>query len=65
MEEKNIEMPINEEVEDILDKEIFPSDLILKREIIYEAHHIKLLQINNHDNFKIKSETISTIVKRG
>ena len=65
LEEYNCEMPVYEEVEDILDQEIFPSELILKREIIDEEHHIKLLQINSVSNFKIKSEVISTILRRG
>ena len=63
LEEYNCEMPIYEEIEDILEQDIFPSELILKREIIDEAHHIKLLQINSQKSFKIKSEIISTIIR--
>tara|TARA_Y100000992_G_scaffold302045_1_gene274702 strand:- start:5285 stop:5731 length:447 start_codon:yes stop_codon:yes gene_type:complete len=50
-------------VEDIFDQEIFPSNLIIKREIIDEEHHIKLLKINNAEKFKIESEVIKTIMR--
>jgi len=63
LEEYNCEMPVYEEIEDILEQEIFPTELILKREIIDEEHHIKLLQINGKSSFKIKSEVISTILR--
>lgn len=65
LEEYNCEIPIYEEVEDILDQKMFPSELVLKREIIDESHHIKILQINSCDNFKIRSEVITTILTRG
>ncbi len=48
-------------VEDIFEQEIFPSELIIKREIIDEEHHIKLLKISNMKKFKIESEVIKTI----
>jgi len=50
-------------IEDILDQEVFPSELIINREIIDEEHHIKLLKINSSKKFKIESEVIKTIVR--
>ncbi len=50
-------------VEDILDHEIFPAELIINREIIDEEHHIKLLKMYSMKKFKIESEVIKTIVR--
>ena len=50
-------------VEDIFEQELFPSELIIKREIIDEEHHIKLLKITSMKKFKIESDVIKTIVR--
>ncbi len=63
LEENDRNIEDYEMIEDILDQEIFPSELILKREIIDEEHHIKLLKIINANKFKIESEVIKTIVR--
>ena len=50
-------------VEDVFEQELFPSELIIKREIIDEEHHIKLLKISSMKKFKIESEIIKTIMR--
>ena len=64
LEENNCDIALYEEIEDILDQESFPSEVIVKRNIIDEEHHIKILKINNKDSFKIISEIISTIIRK-
>jgi len=59
----NCTVDLYEETEFILENQTFPRELILKREIINEEHHLKILEIKDNNNFKIKSETISTIIK--
>jgi len=61
--ENNREIADYEMIEDIFENEIFPSELIVNRNIIDESHHIKILKILDKDKFKIVSEVITTIVK--
>ena len=63
LEENNREISDYEMIEDILEKEKFPSELIISRNIIDESHHIKVLKIMSKDKFKIISEVITTIIK--
>ena len=56
---------IYEEVENIFENEIFPSSIVIKREIIDETYHIKILQILSDDKIKILSEKIDDIIIGG
>ena len=51
---------IYEEIEDIFDNDIFPKQIVIKREIIEENQQLKILEIKSKDSFKILSETINT-----
>ena len=61
--ENNREIANYEMIENIFDNELFPSELIVSRNIIDENHHIKILKIIDKDKFKIMSEVITTIIK--
>ena len=61
--ENNREVSDYEMVEDVFENEIFPTELIISRNIIDENHHIKVLKILDKDRFKIESEVIKTIIK--
>ena len=50
-------------VEDIMDNEIFPYEVILSREIVDEEHNIKILNILSQNKIKISNESIRTIIK--
>lgn len=50
-------------IEDVIDNEIFPYEVILQREIIDEEHSIKILEIKSINSFKIKTEKIKTIIR--
>lgn len=63
LEEYNRNIDDYELIEDILEEKLFPYDIVINREIIDEEHHIKILSILSEKKFKIKSETISTIIK--
>ncbi len=58
--EYNCTVDVYEEVEDILENKIFPSEVILRREIVNENHLVKILQVKNDKNIKIASELIVT-----
>ena len=54
---------IYEEIDHVLEDKIFPTEIILSREIIEDEHHVKIIEISGNERFKIKSEKISTIIK--
>lgn len=54
---------VYEEIEHVLEDKIFPTEIILSREIIEDEHHVKIIEITGGEKFKIKSEKITTIVK--
>ena len=65
LESYNQEVYVYEKIEDIIDKSIFPSEIILKREIIDESHHVKILNITSEKTFTVSTEVINTIIKGG
>jgi len=60
--EHNSTIDLYEEIEDIIDNSIYPRDLVIKREIIDEKYHLKILQILNKDRFKIISEILNDTI---
>ena len=56
---------VYEEIEDIIDNESFPANIILKREILQEKESVKILQIRGHDSMKVFSEIIDNILISG
>jgi hypothetical protein len=54
------QVDVYEEIEDILENKIFPSSVIIKREVIDENNIVKVLTINEKDYYKITSEVINT-----
>ena len=49
-------------ISDAIDKNIFPIELVLKRNIINEEYHVKILKLNSESKFVITSEKIDSKV---
>jgi len=64
LESYNSEVVIYEEVEDVLTNLFYPTFITLKREIIDESHHLKILNINGKENFSITTEVINQSIFR-
>ena len=58
----NATIDIYEEIEDIFENDNYPSNTVIKREIIDENYHIKILQIQSNTKIKILSEKIDDII---
>lgn len=61
LEEYNVLIDVYEELEDCLEEDSYPANIIIKREIIDDDHQIKVLNVKSKDSFKILSETLSTV----
>lgn len=53
---------IYEEIEDVIDTGDYPRELVIKREIIDEKYHLKILKVLSVDRFKISSEVLDDII---
>lgn len=62
LEEYNCAIDVYELVEDVIDQSFFPYELLIKREIIDDDHHVKVLSILSNDRFKIDSQVIKTTI---
>ena len=51
-----------EQVLDSIENEVYPTQLIVKREIIDENHLVKILEIMSENKFKLFSEKINNMV---
>ena len=60
--EYNSTIDIYEEVEDIIDNNSYPQSIVIKREIIDECYHLKLLSVKSEDRFKISSEVLDNTI---
>ena len=58
----NSSISLYEEIEDIFDNLTFPKDLIIKREIIDEQYHVKVLKLISQEKYKIVSEIIDNTI---
>ncbi len=64
LELNNSTIDIYEEVEDVIDNQLYPRDIILSREILGEDYNCKILQMKNESKFKVVSEIINTTMIR-
>ena len=62
LESYNVGVDVYEEVEDIIENNNYPKDLVLNREVLGEDYHCKILHIKSGSNFKIQSEIINTTI---
>ena len=53
------------QIEDIIEQSIFPESIILKREIIDDVHHVKILNITSEKTFTVSTEVINTVIIGG
>ena len=53
---------VYEEIEDTIDNLEFPKSIVLKREILDEKYHLKILSILSESKIKISSEIIDDII---
>ena len=60
--ENNATIDLYEEVEDVLENDLYPREIILKREVLNENYHCKILIIKSDKKYKVLSETINTTV---
>ena len=51
---------VYEEVEDVLENNYFPSDVVIKREIIDENYNLKIMKIKNLESVKVFTEILDT-----
>ena len=59
----NSTIDIYEEVEDVLDNSAFPRQIVIRREIIDEKYHLKILNLLSKDRFKIISEILEDTIQ--
>jgi ribosomal protein L32 len=59
------EIYVYEKIEDIIEQSIFPESIILKREIIDDVHHVKILNITSEKTFTVSTEVINTVIIGG
>jgi len=59
--EYNATIDLYEEVEDVIDNDLYPSSIVLKRDIVDDKHNLKILNLESSKKIKILSETIQDI----
>lgn len=62
LDDHNATIDIYEEIEEIIDNDVYPSEIVIKRDIIDEKYHFKILKIENIDKIKILSESIQDVI---
>ena len=62
LKEYNSTIDIYEESEDIIENHLFPKNIIIKREIIDDIHHLKVLTFSSENKFKITSEVLNNTI---
>ena len=60
--EHNATIDLYEEIEDIIDNDLYPAEVVIKRDIIDEKYHFKILKIENINKIKILSESIQDMI---
>lgn len=63
LEPYNATIDIYEEIEDVLENSEYPRQIVIKREIIDEKYHLKILNIIANDRFKILSEVLEDTIQ--
>jgi hypothetical protein len=62
LEKTNSDIPIWEHVLDIVDEKRWGEDVVIKREIIDEKEHVKILRLLSENKFKVFSESINSLI---
>ena len=62
LKEYNSTIDIYEEIEDVFDNNDFPRNLVIKREIIDEKYHLKILNLVSENRFKVISEILEDTI---
>ena len=52
-----------EHVLDTIDEELWGTEIVIKRDIVGEKQHVKVLEILGQDRFKLKTEVIKDIIR--
>jgi len=63
LDENNTGLAIYEEILDVLENKIFPTSVVLQRELIDDLIQVKTLIINDKDNFKLSNNFINKVIK--
>ena len=58
----NCDISVWEHCLDVIEEERWGENVVLRREIIDEKHHVKILQILSENRFKILNKTINNII---
>lgn len=53
-----------EQIIDVFDEERWGENVVLKRDIINERQHVKVLHINSRDSYKITNEVIQDLLEQ-
>tara|TARA_B100000424_G_scaffold241507_1_gene209706 strand:- start:393 stop:863 length:471 start_codon:yes stop_codon:yes gene_type:complete len=62
LEEYNVQLDIYEEVEDVIDNNLYPRNIVLSREIIGEDKNYKIISLLSSSKYKIVTEIIKTTI---
>ncbi len=65
LDDHQVSIDVYEEVEDILENNFFPRDIVIARENLEKNQIFKILSIESERKFKIKSEVINTTIIKG
>jgi len=63
LESYEVQTFVYEKIEDAISKSIYPTEIILKREIIDESHHVKIIKVTSENKFTVNTEVINTIIR--
>jgi hypothetical protein len=63
LDDNQCDITLYENIEDVIDQKIYPFHTTIKREIIDDEHHVKVLEIESDNRFKINNQVIKTIVR--
>lgn len=62
LEDYNVQIDVYEEVEDVIENDLYPRSIVLSREIIGEDRNYKILNLSSYKKFKIITEIINTTI---
>jgi len=63
LDDHQCDITLYENAEDVIENQCYPYEMIVKREIIDDEHHVKILNIENENRFRIHSQVIKTIIR--
>ena len=65
LEGHNSQLDIYEEVEDVIDNDLYPRNIVLSREIIGEDKNYKIISLLSSSKYKIVTEIVKTTITEG